>query len=377
MKVLLVTETPPGTPNGFGVTLKCLFHKTPHKVLYTDAEFKNHGEKEGYLLAQVPYHPARRHFLSFKMGNIPEWRGNFSSKWLKRHLNEPYGKVFAFVYSIDCLYYADWIAQQIKTPLIVHIADHCDSFEHKSAVSVMQKCNKLICITEKMKSKYESVLGRKDIEVLHNGAEENCFNLPSSSPASFDKENPLRLCFIGGLFSHLHGECIEDVVEAVRLFRLDRDFMEFHLYGQRNPACFGKEIFSQSGIKHHGIVMPLEKKYQIMEEAHCFIIPSSFNEDNHRCYRFSFPTKLPELIATGKPIISYGPRDTATNRLLENNSIGIRIHNRSIKCITDALTSIANQYPEILKKNQKNNANLRMRFSAEAMRQKLSQILLS
>ena len=74
-KLLLVTETPPGTPNGFGVTLDCMFKETDHGVVYTDAAFKKSGDKLGYLLAQVPYHPAGRYLLHFFAGKIPEWRG--------------------------------------------------------------------------------------------------------------------------------------------------------------------------------------------------------------------------------------------------------------------------------------------------------------
>ena len=46
-KILLVTETPPETPNGFGVTLKCLLKNTSHNVIYTDAEFEIVGFKSG------------------------------------------------------------------------------------------------------------------------------------------------------------------------------------------------------------------------------------------------------------------------------------------------------------------------------------------
>ena len=86
-KLLLVTETPPGTPNGFGVTLDCMFKEIEHGVVYTDAAFKQFGDKLGYLLARVPYHPSGRFLLSFLAGKIPEWRGRFSSSWLKKHLS--------------------------------------------------------------------------------------------------------------------------------------------------------------------------------------------------------------------------------------------------------------------------------------------------
>ena len=68
--LLLVTETPPGTPNGFGVTLDCMFKEINHGVVYTDAVFKKSGDTLGYLLAQVPYHPSGRFLPSFLIGKI-------------------------------------------------------------------------------------------------------------------------------------------------------------------------------------------------------------------------------------------------------------------------------------------------------------------
>ena len=49
---------------------------------------------------------------------------------------------------------------------------------------------KLVYIIEAMKSRYEKVLGRKDIEILHNGAESKYFNIPAPQNITFSKENP-------------------------------------------------------------------------------------------------------------------------------------------------------------------------------------------
>ena len=82
-----------------------------------------------------------------------------------------------------------------------------------------------------MKLKYESMLGRKDIEVLHNGAEKTCYEI-SKQPPTLDSNSSFNLCFLGGLFSHLHGECIEDFFHVVSKIRAKIPKLEFHLFGQ-------------------------------------------------------------------------------------------------------------------------------------------------
>jgi glycosyltransferase involved in cell wall biosynthesis len=135
-----------------------------------------------------------------------------------------------------------------------------------------------------------------------------------------------------------------------------------------------QEILSE-GCTHHGIVMPLEKKFDIMEKAHSFVVPSSFKEENHKHYRYSFPTKLPELIASKRPILSYGPQGTATNRILASNEIGIRVSGRSVEKLVSTIQDLESQYPIILNKLSQITPEILAKFSAEIVRKKLSKII--
>ena len=374
-KILLVTETPPGSPNGFGVTLKCLFKNIDHDVVYTDAAFSEHGDLEGFTLAQVPYHRSIKHFLPFLRGRIPEWRSIYSKKWLKENLIANYTKVYAFVYSTGCLIYATWIARQRKLPLIVHCADHSSEFETPLISTILKNCYRMICITEDMRMKYESMLNRTDLEVLHNGAESECFDIQPPAQQMFCKDRPFILCFLGGLFSNLHGDCIEDVFQAVSKLKKQNVSIEFHLYGQLNPEDFLAKDLMSEGATHHGIVMPLCKKYEIMKNAHCFIIPSSFDPGINSHYRYSFPTKLPELLASGRPILSYGPKDTSTNRLLSKNNLGFRINERSIQEIQTTISTIINNYNTICQNITNKDKQISKNFSATKVRGRLQTLL--
>lgn len=352
-----------------------MFKNIDHRVLYTDASFRSHGDNNGYILGQVPFHSSRRYFFYFLLGFIPEWRGRYSRKWLKTNLGKDYSSVYAFVYSVECLRFADWIAVTLGIPLLIHLADHSEEFESVQITKTLRKCSKLICITKEMQKNYESMLGRKDIEVLHNGAESRCLNIPEPKEPPFNKENPFRFCFLGGLFSHLHGECIEDFFEAVIQMRKKNPWIEFHLYGQRQPTDFLEDLIHSDGFTHHGIVMPLEKKFEIMENAHCFVIPSSFKEEKHRHYRYSFPTKLPELITSGRPILSYGPQETATNRILETYNLGLCIHERSVPLLVESLEHLVSQYDQSVKKFTSACPIILKKFSADCVRRKLKNIL--
>ena len=373
--ILLVTETPPGTPNGFGVTLDCMFKNINHRVLYTDVSFKIHGDNNGYILGQVPFHSSRRYFLKFLFGLIPEWRGRYSHKWLKTNLGKEYSAVYAFVYSVECIKFSNWISGVLGIPLLIHLADHSKDFQSIELTKTLQECSKVICITGEMQKNYETMLGRNDIVVLHNGAEDRCFNIQEPKNSPFSKDNPFRFCFLGGLFSHLHGDCIEDFFVAIEEVRKKYQWVEFNLFGQKQPASFLNEFLSLDGVKHHGIIMPLDKKFEIMEQSHCFLIPSSFNPNKHEDYKYSFPTKLPELIACGRPILSYGPADTSANRLLNQHNIGIRIHNRSVDGLVRNMLELIEKYSQNLDFAKNSRKLAESYLSADQVRSRLSQII--
>ena len=72
-------------------------------------------------------------------------------------------------------------------------------------------------------------------------------------------------------------------------------------------------------------------------------LPRSMIKNYH--YRYSFPTKLPELIASGRQ--SYlTAKETATNRILEANNLGLRIHDRSVAKLVESLKTVVSQYQE-------------------------------
>tara|TARA_B000000441_G_C21545926_1_gene234395 strand:+ start:53 stop:604 length:552 start_codon:yes stop_codon:yes gene_type:complete len=180
---------------------------------------------------------------------------------------------------------------------------------------------------------------------------------------------------LGGLFSHLHGECIEDFFHVVSRILPQIPKLEFHLYGQVQPKNFLAKQLNQNGVKHHGIVMPLEKRFEIMTKAHCFVIPSTFDPKSNLEYKFSFPTKLPELVASGRPILYYGPENTSTNHFLQSANIGICISRRSTQNLTDTLISIIKNYAAFYEKGKNARSFLKQDYSAKNVRKKLSEIL--
>ena len=342
-KVLLITETPPGTPNGFGITLSTLFDRINHDVLYTDASFKPLVDNENYIHAQCPYHRSRKSFVLFATGLILEWRGNFSKLWLFLFLRKKYKIVYAFFYSLENAQLAEWIAKQKKSKLIIHVADHSHSFfDDNNFLKIVKSAHKCFCIGRNMRDKYESTFNRR-FDVFHNLADDNHLPLPKVKKFTFDSRNIFKVLFLGSLFKTLHNGAINDVCTAVSDLRAEGHNIVLNLVGQIVPSDLLTEEINGTSVVHQGLSSP-ENRFNIMAQHHVFVVPASFKDEIAAEYCYSIPTKLPELMTCGRPSIIYGPKSMESHRFCTEYKSGHLINERSINSIKKMLLHLMENY---------------------------------
>ncbi len=345
-KILLVTETPPGTANGFGVTLQTMFRDLSPTVVFTDAGFKSYGDQKGYLLAQVPYHRSKRFFINYLFGKIPEWRGNFSRLWLRKNIKEKFDMVYSFVYSSNCLEYGWWLSKMLKCKHVSHIADHSEDFtENTKLKRIISDSNGRVAIGENMRDEYEKVYPSLSFEVIHNGID--CKDLPFEQHqyGKFSGKKPLRVLFLGSLFKHLHLDGIQDICRAVKELFSDGHPIHFDLFGQREPRNVIDNFLSTENIRHKGIINP-ENRFELMKEYHCLVVPSTFEPDLAKSYSYSIPTKLTEVLSSGRPVLIYGPELMESFRFCNQNASGKIIGVRSVKKVKDYFLDLIKGYRE-------------------------------
>tara|TARA_B100002019_G_C21216506_1_gene572332 strand:- start:27 stop:1103 length:1077 start_codon:yes stop_codon:yes gene_type:complete len=329
------------------VTLSTLLSGLNCKVIFTDFSFKRSVKKKGYLHAHCPYHKSKKGFFLFVIGLIPEWRGKYSKLWLFFFLRGKFHIVYSFFYSFQNIRFASWIAKQKKCRHIVHIADHSPKFFKSLEFKLLLKSSfKRACIGHNMKDAYEKKFDVK-FEVFHNYADSKHLPLPPVDKFTFNKENPFKILFIGSLFSHLHKGAINDLCKVVTKLKKSGLSIIFNLYGQRVPYNFLTDEIDGDAVVHHGEV-PTEDRFKIMQEHHAFVVPSAFDSNLANEYCFSIPTKLPELLASGRPTIVYGPNLMEAHRFCKDNECGYLIDQRSIDKLEVSLLEIMHNYQKHL-----------------------------
>lgn len=367
-----------GTPNGFGVTLQNLFASWPREKIryfYNRGEYIEQPKADlDFRFAPVPASPGRRFAIPKILGMAPEWRGQYSSWWLKRNLKgfSP-DLVFSSVHSFQSILFGDWISQEINIPHALHIMDEpFAGFDKVQVHSVLGRTCSLMTISETMREAYQEYYGM-DSEVFHNGAEASFFDLATK----FNDEGPIRLRFVGNLLQLQHFHAIEDIAEAVVQFnQCSSRKMVLEIFGNEIPHGCTQPILQEGEVLFHGPI-PLEQRMYTLADADVQVIPFTFAPEYFESYRLSIPTKLPENLATGIPVLLYGPRGMAATDLCIRHDLATVLHERSVAALLDFLNAFAENSNPYQEKAGKAKQFAGKYLSAEAISQRFQEHLIS
>jgi glycosyltransferase involved in cell wall biosynthesis len=255
--------------------------------------------------------------------------------------------VYSFFYSLENVRFASWLATKKKCRHIVHIADHSDLFFNSLEFkSILNSSYKRACIGQNMKDAYQKKFNL-EFEVFHNYADTKNLPLLPTDDFVFNTKYPFKILFLGSLFSYLHNGAINDLCNAVTELNDNGHPIVFNLYGQKVPSDFLTTEINGKSVVHHGQV-PTKERFNIMQDHHAFVVPSTFDSSVAAEYCFSIPTKLPELLASGKPTIVYGPDVMEAHRFCSDKGCGYLIDERSVDKLKTSLVEIMENYREQL-----------------------------
>lgn len=83
-----------------------------------------------------------------------------------------------------------------------------------------------------------------------------------------------------------------------------------------------RDLFEKTGVVYKGVLSG-EALKEAMRQADVLLHVESDDKDNRRFTRLAISTKIPEYLATGRPVLGFGPSEVASMRILSDNQIGI------------------------------------------------------
>ena len=170
----------------------------------------------------------------------------------------------------------------------------------------------------------------------------NCVDVPDEfgigPPAKPGR--PIRLLYFGGL--HLNRwRGLESVGRALLALREEGHPVELVIYTSKEDiAQYGKALSTIPLIRLHEM-LPLDHLKAALQAADLLVHVDSFDEAPRRYLRFSMSTKLPLCMASGRPLLAYGPRELASCRYVLDAQCGVVVGEQDTKLLLQAIRALA------------------------------------
>lgn len=373
--LLNITEAPFSLHNGFGTTLRTFFSEWPPERFFqiaTQFDFFDFPKFQGrFAFYLIPYHFSKRSFPKWLLGSIPEWRGHYQPLWLARKFArwKP-DAVYSLVCTLHTLEFADWVARSLGIPHIGHIADAfsdgTNSLLEAHVKAILSRMSRRFVIGTRMQEEFKNRYGF-DFQVFHNAADDSHFNTPILRRT----ENPsFTIRFLGSILPTYHFSAIEDILHAVRQLNEMGIPTRFEFCGGSWASQNLRQLIDNISIHHVPHFTP-EEGLRLRQTADLLIHPISFDSASRRFIQYSFPTKIPEYLGSGTPILIYGPDECDVVQFFLKHGLETVIKERSIERLIGFFQQLIRNPESFRKKAICNREFARQYLHAGATRQKL------
>lgn len=262
-------------------------------------------------------------FKTWKNRKIIEWLNNFNpdliffvggnvsflhdvTQWIHNYLKIPYA-----VYFTD-----DYVINQTNENLLQLIYQ---KRLHKKYLYTINNASMCYVVSDLMAKDY-SIKFNRNFSVLVNSIDFNNFSIPKKEQN--EKNKTMIFSYIGGLHlnrwkslielgnllseinSELSLECVINIYTVV--YPDDKIFNQLNNF----PLQF------KGSLDNIGVIETIKK-------SDVLVHVESLDKINRSYTKYSISTKIPEYMASHRPILAYGPAEVASIKILSENHIGV------------------------------------------------------
>lgn len=214
---------------------------------------------------------------------------------------------------VFCLHAKDYI----KRPMVYHIMDDWPStisqkgpfkkYWHnkidRELRGLLNQADILLSISDAMAKEYKKRYG-KDFITFHNPIELDFWQ--SHQRKNYQLSASPTILYAGRIGTGIQA-VLEELAKAIdKVNAQTGSTLKFILQTSDNPAWTA----NYTCVQHRELV-PYAELPKVFAEADLLFLPYDFTEESIRYIKYSMPTKAPEYMVSGTPILMFAPAETA------------------------------------------------------------------
>jgi len=378
-KVLVISPAVFNLYSGGGVTLTNFFYGWPKDklaMIYNDGISRDNSVcKKFYELTSedmrwcFPFSFIQKHkdgnintnlksninntIFSFILGEeMPKIRNISDSlkKWIETFKPD-------IVYSIisSSVFYIDItldIIDEFKIPIIVHIMDDWQTTKYRSGVLgfymryrlnsnlklLIKKASLRMSICDYMSEEYKNRYGFEFIP-FHNAIDIETWK--SKVKKNWIAGKPFRIMYHGSVLPNSHLNSLLDICQVVEKLNKAGLGIEVLIHTPKLYVERYRDLFKNfSSVFMNSTFIQVEDMPSFLAKPDLLLLPVNFDKNSTDFIRYSMPTKVPEYMMSGTPVLLYGPSDMASVRYAIMEKWGYVVTNRNLEELEIAIVNL-------------------------------------
>ncbi|MFI5185151.1 MAG: glycosyltransferase [Chitinophagales bacterium] len=234
----------------------------------------------------------------------------------------------------------------LKRPMLIHIMDDWPStisdrglfkkYWHKKIDSefrtLLDKASVLLSISEDMAEEYKARYGKNFI-TFHNPIDKQFWK--KCQRTNYDLNRFPVVLYAGRIGIGIE-RSLEKVAKAIEKINNDLQIsLKFILQTMDKPVWLNK----YNCVEHRSFV-PYQDLPKEFSRADFLIMPYDFSDEAIRYIRYSMPTKLPEYMISGTPVIIFAPEETTIVKYSRRNKCAEVITKNNYTDLAEGIKSL-------------------------------------
>jgi len=204
-------------------------------------------------------------------------------------------------------------------------------------LSALQDAPIILCGSDAMAREYEERYRVQGLGFMR------CVPTTPHLPApACRKARPLRLLYVGGL--HLQRwQVLQRLGDALGRLREEGVEATLSIYAPERDVANWKGKLDRAGLVDVEGTLTAAAVPAALAQADVLVHVESFDEDMSSFTRLSLSTKLPEYMATGRPLLAIGPPGISSIEYIRERGAGLVVDNEASETIAMAVRRLANE----------------------------------
>lgn len=240
------------------------------------------------------------------------------------------------------------IADRWRVPLAVHIMDDWPSVIYTSGLlapmfrplvlrefaDVLRRASAWLAISDLMAAEYSQRYGYP-FTAFHNAVD--TAEWARDQRRSWGVNEHAEVRYVGSVLPEAQRDALHDICDAVVRLRHEGIDVRLSIHA---PASQGHAL-RQWG--YPGDVLDVQGPPdpaavpRLLASADVVVLPFNFDADSRRYIRLSMPTKVPAYMASGTPILAYGPEDVAAMRYAKESGWALTVSEQGVASVQTGL----------------------------------------